>query len=106
MDEVMKSVERAEILLEALPYIRRFSNRTIVIKYGGHAMMDEDLKVNFARDVVMMKYIGIPPVMVHGDGPQIGGFLKKLGKDSKFVQGMRVTDQETMDTSRWCSSVR
>jgi len=97
MDEVMKSVERAEILLEALPYIRRFSNRTIVIKYGGHAMVDEDLKVNFARDVVMMKYIGIHPVVVHGGGPQIGGFLKKLGKDSKFVQGMRVTDQETMD---------
>jgi acetylglutamate kinase len=97
MDNVKKSVERADILLEALPYIRRFYGKTIVIKYGGHAMADEELKENFARDVVMMKYIGINPVVVHGGGPQIGGFLKKLGKDSKFVQGMRVTDEETMD---------
>ena len=97
MDDVKKSVERADVLIEALPYIRRFSNRTVVIKYGGHAMVDEELKANFARDVVMMKYIGIHPVVVHGGGPQIGSFLKKLGKDSKFVQGMRVTDQETMD---------
>jgi len=97
MDNVEKSIERAEILLEALPYIRRFYNKTIVIKYGGHAMVDEDLKNQFAKDVVMMKYIGIHPVVVHGGGPQIGDFLKKLGKDSKFVQGMRVTDEETMD---------
>ncbi|MBU1149491.1 MAG: acetylglutamate kinase [Proteobacteria bacterium] len=97
MDDVKKSVERADILLEALPYIRRFYGKTIVIKYGGHAMADEELKENFARDVVMMKYIGINPVVVHGGGPQIGSFLKKLGKDSKFVQGMRVTDEETMD---------
>jgi acetylglutamate kinase len=97
MDNVEKSIERAEILLEALPYIRRFYNKTIVIKYGGHAMVDEDLKNQFARDVVMMKYIGIHPVVVHGGGPQIGDFLKKLGKDSTFVQGMRVTDEETMD---------
>ncbi|MBU2055701.1 MAG: acetylglutamate kinase [Proteobacteria bacterium] len=97
MDAVKKSVERADILLEALPYIRRFYGKTVVIKYGGHAMVDEELKNNFARDVVMMKYIGIHPVVVHGGGPQIGRFLKKLGKDSKFVQGMRVTDQETMD---------
>lgn len=97
MDNVEKSIERAEILLEALPYIRRFYNKTIVIKYGGHAMVDEDLKNQFARDVVMMKYIGIHPVVVHGGGPQIGDFLKKLGKDSRFVQGMRVTDEETMD---------
>jgi len=97
MDNVEKSIERAEILLEALPYIRRFYNKTIVIKYGGHAMVDEELKNQFARDVVMMKYIGIHPVVVHGGGPQIGSFLKKLGKDSKFVQGMRVTDEETMD---------
>ena len=97
MDDVKKSVERADILLEALPYIRRFYGKTIVIKYGGHAMEDEELKENFARDVVMMKYIGINPVVVHGGGPQIGSFLKKLGKDSKFVQGMRVTDEETMD---------
>lgn len=97
MDDVKKSVERADILLEALPYIRRFCGKTIVIKYGGHAMVDEDLKDSFARDVVMMKYIGINPVVVHGGGPQIGSFLKKLGKDSKFIQGMRVTDEETMD---------
>ena len=97
MDDVKKSVERADILLEALPYIRRFYGKTIVIKYGGHAMVDEELKDSFARDVVMMKYIGINPVVVHGGGPQIGSFLKKLGKDSKFVQGMRVTDEETMD---------
>jgi acetylglutamate kinase len=97
MDDVKKSVERADILIEALPYIRRFYGKTIVIKYGGHAMEDEELKENFARDVVMMKYIGINPVVVHGGGPQIGSFLKKLGKDSKFVQGMRVTDEETMD---------
>lgn len=97
MDDVKNSVERADILIEALPYIRRFYGKTIVIKYGGHAMVDEDLKDSFARDVVMMKYIGINPVVVHGGGPQIGSFLKKLGKVSKFVQGMRVTDEETMD---------
>ncbi|MEI8172969.1 MAG: acetylglutamate kinase [Deltaproteobacteria bacterium] len=97
MDNVKKSMERAEILLEALPYIRRFYNKTIVIKYGGHAMIDDELKDSFARDVVMMKYIGIHPVVIHGGGPQIGDFLKKLGIDSKFVQGMRVTDEETMN---------
>jgi acetylglutamate kinase len=97
MDEIKKSLERAEVLIEALPYIRRFSGKTVVIKYGGHAMVDEELKDNFARDVVMMKYIGIHPVVVHGGGPQIGTFLKKLGKTSQFIQGMRVTDEETMD---------
>ncbi len=97
MEDVKKSVERADILVEALPYIRRFYGKTIVIKYGGHAMVDEELKSNFARDVVMMKYIGINPVVVHGGGPQIGSFLKKLGINSKFIQGMRVTDEETMD---------
>ena len=97
MEDIQKIVDRADILLEALPYIRRFSNRTIVIKYGGHAMVDEELKRNFALDVVMMKYIGMNPVIVHGGGPQIGTYLKKLGKESRFVQGMRVTDQETMD---------
>ena len=94
MDNMAKSVERADILLEALPYIRRFYGKTVVIKYGGHAMVDRDLKDSFARDVVMMKYIGIHPVVVHGGGPQIGSFLKKLGKDSQFIQGMRVTDEE------------
>ena len=97
MQNIQSSMERADILLEALPYIRRFYNKTIVIKYGGHAMVDEDLKDKFARDVVMMKYIGINPVVVHGGGPQIGGFLKKLGKESTFIQGMRVTDEETMN---------
>ena len=82
MDDVKKSVERAEILIEALPYIRRFFNKTVVIKYGGHAMVDGELKDNFARDVVLMKYIGINPVVVHGGGPQIGSLLKKLGKES------------------------
>jgi acetylglutamate kinase len=96
MDDVKKSVERADILLEALPYIRRFYNKTVVIKYGGHAMVDEELKKMFAMDVVMMKYIGINPVVVHGGGPQIGTILKKFGKESRFVQGMRVTDEETM----------
>ena len=97
MDDVKTSMERAEILVEALPYIRRFFNKTVVIKYGGHAMVDEELKNNFARDLVLMKYIGINAVVVHGGGPQIGSLLKKLGKESKFVQGMRVTDEETMD---------
>ena len=93
MDDIKTSVERADILVEALPYIRRFFNKTVVIKYGGHAMVDEELKNNFARDVVLMKYIGINPVVVHGGGPQIGSLLKKLGKESKFIQGMRVTDE-------------
>jgi len=90
-------MERADILLEALPYIKRFYNKTIVIKYGGHAMVDDELKDKFAQDVVMMKYIGINPVIVHGGGPQIGTLLKKFGKESKFIQGMRVTDEETMN---------
>jgi acetylglutamate kinase len=97
MNSIEKPMEKAEILLEALPYIRRFYNRTVVIKYGGHAMVDEELKQSFARDVLMMKYIGINPVVVHGGGPQIGAFLKKLGKDARCVQGMRVTDEETMN---------
>ena len=97
VDQVQQSMARADVLLEALPYIRRFYNKTIVIKYGGHAMVDDALKNAFARDIVMMKYIGINPVVVHGGGPQIGTFLKKLGKDSTFIQGMRVTDEETMD---------
>jgi acetylglutamate kinase len=95
-DMKLGAQERAEILLEALPYIRRFYNKTIVVKYGGHAMVDDELKKLFAMDVVMMKYIGINPVVVHGGGPQIGAVLKKLGKESQFIQGMRVTDEETM----------
>jgi len=96
MNNVEISMERADILLEALPYIRRFYNKTVVVKYGGHAMVDDVLKDSFARDLVLMKYIGIHPVVVHGGGPQIGSFLKKVGKDSQFIQGMRVTDAETM----------
>ena len=97
MENISNSIERADILLETLPYIRRFYNKTIVIKYGGHAMIDDELKNKFAQDVVMMKYIGLNPVVVHGGGPQIGEHLKKFGKESKFIQGMRVTDQETMN---------
>lgn len=87
----------ARVLIEALPYIRRFRGKTVVIKYGGNAMVDEPLKQGFARDVVLMKLVGINPVIVHGGGPQIGALLKRLGKASEFVQGMRVTDAETMD---------
>ena len=87
----------AEVLTEALPYIKRFRGKSIVIKYGGNAMSDEVLKAGFARDVVLMKLVGMSPVVVHGGGPQIGATLEKLGKESKFVEGMRVTDSETMD---------
>ena len=89
--------DTARILIEALPYIQRFAGTTVVIKYGGNAMENEELKNSFARDVVMMKQVGIHPVIVHGGGPQIGELLERLGKESKFVQGMRVTDRETMD---------
>jgi len=87
----------AHVLTEALPYIQRFGGKTIVIKYGGNAMVDEELKAGFARDVVLMKLVGINPVVVHGGGPQIGNLLARLGKQTEFVQGMRVTDAETMD---------
>ncbi len=87
----------AKVLIEALPYIRRFSGKTMVVKYGGNAMVDDTLKASFARDVVLMKLVGINPVVVHGGGPQIGKLLEQIGKESKFVDGMRVTDSETMD---------
>ena len=90
-------IQKAEILLDALPYIRRFSGKTFVIKYGGHAMVDEDLKASFAQDIVLLKFVGMNPVIVHGGGPQIGGMLKQLNIESTFVRGMRVTDQATMD---------
>ena len=89
--------DRAKVLIEALPYIRRFTNATMVVKYGGHAMVDENLKKDFALDIVLMKYVGLNPVVVHGGGPQIGSFLKKLSIQSEFVDGMRVTDKQTMD---------
>lgn len=84
----------ARVLTEALPYIQRFKGKTVVIKYGGNAMTDERLKSGFARDVVLMKLVGINPVVVHGGGPQIGQLLARIGKESEFVQGMRVTDAE------------
>lgn len=87
----------ARVLIEALPYIQKFSGKTIVIKYGGNAMIDEQLKSSFARDIVLLKQVGIHPVIVHGGGPQIGQTLEKLGKKSKFIQGMRITDSETME---------
>jgi acetylglutamate kinase len=87
----------ASVLSESLPYIQKFRGKTIVIKYGGNAMVDEELKSSFARDIVLMKSVGMNPIVVHGGGPQIGNTLKKIGKESEFVNGMRVTDSETMD---------
>lgn len=87
----------AHVLIEALPYIQRFKGKTLVIKYGGNAMTEEHLKNSFARDIVLLKLVGIHPVVVHGGGPQIGQLLQKLGKTSEFIKGMRVTDAETMD---------
>lgn len=92
-----KLIQKAEILLESLPYIKNFHSKTIVIKYGGNAMVSEDLKKNFALNIVMMKYIGINPVVIHGGGPQIDETLKALGIQSQFVQGQRVTSKETID---------
>ena len=89
--------EKAQVLAEALPYIRRFQDKTIVVKYGGNAMTDPTLKESFARDVVLLKLVGMNPVVVHGGGPQIDQLLKRIGKQGQFVQGMRVTDEETMD---------
>jgi acetylglutamate kinase len=94
----MKSlIDKAEVLIEALPYMQRFYDKTFVIKYGGAAMVDEDLKRSFCQDVTLLKFIGLNPVVVHGGGPQIGSVLKQMGKESRFVDGMRVTDEETMD---------
>jgi acetylglutamate kinase len=90
-------IEKAAVLVEALPYIRRFRDKTFVIKYGGHAMEDAELRASFARDVVLLKYIGVRPVVVHGGGPQIEATLARLGKTSSYVDGLRVTDAETME---------
>lgn len=92
-----KFIGKAEVLMEALPYIQRFYGKTFVIKYGGSAMADEELKASFAQDMVLLKYVGINPVVVHGGGPQINEVLQKMGTPTQFVRGMRVTDQETMD---------
>ncbi len=89
--------DTAEILIEALPYIQRLDGKTVVVKYGGNAMIDEALKSSFAQDIVLLKQVGVNPVIVHGGGPQIGKLLKRIGKESQFIQGMRVTDSETMD---------
>ncbi|MCH9674517.1 MAG: acetylglutamate kinase [Gammaproteobacteria bacterium] len=94
--ESQAAMEVARVLTDALPYIQRFVGKTIVIKYGGNAMTDEHLKQGFARDVVLMKLVGMNPVVVHGGGPQIGQMLKRIGKESTFIAGMRVTDEETM----------
>jgi acetylglutamate kinase len=93
--------EKAEILSQALPYIRRFHGKTIVIKYGGNAMTDPALQQDFAEDVVLLKLVGLNPVVVHGGGPQIEGALSRLGKKGEFIQGMRVTDEETMEVVEW-----
>jgi len=90
-------IDKADILIEALPYIRRYYDKTIVVKYGGHAMMDKELKVSFARDMVLLKYIGIRLVIVHGGGPQIDTTLQAMGRTSRFIDGRRVTDDATME---------
>jgi acetylglutamate kinase len=94
---MISNSDRAKVLVEALPYIQRFHKATIVVKYGGHAMVDERLKKGFALDIILMKYVGLNPIVIHGGGPQIGDFLKRLAIKSEFVDGMRVTDEQTMD---------
>jgi acetylglutamate kinase len=99
-DQIKKTDQQhriAHVLIESLPYIQKFKGKTVVIKFGGNAMTDDQLKHFFAKDIVLMKLVGINPIVVHGGGPQIGKLLKKLGKSTEFVDGMRVTDQETMD---------
>jgi len=94
---MQKLIEKAKILIEAMPYIQTFRGKTFVIKYGGNAMIDEALKQGFAQDVVLLRFIGINPVIVHGGGPQIGKIMERMGKKSSFISGQRVTDEETMD---------
>ncbi len=101
MADAQSSVDVAKILTEAMPYIRRFHGKTIVVKYGGNAMIDPALQAAFAQDVVLLKLVGMNPVVVHGGGPQIDNALDKLGKKGTFIQGMRVTDKETMDVVEW-----
>ncbi|RYG09278.1 MAG: acetylglutamate kinase, partial [Burkholderiales bacterium] len=93
--------DKAEILAQALPYIRKFHGKTLVIKYGGNAMTDPALQADFAEDVVLLKLVGMNPVVVHGGGPQIETALNRLGKKGQFIQGMRVTDEETMEVVEW-----
>ncbi len=94
---IKNSIEKVSTLIESLPYIREFSGKTVVVKYGGHAMTDETLRLSFARDISLLKLVGINPVIVHGGGPQIEKLLEQIGKKSEFIQGLRVTDDETMD---------
>jgi acetylglutamate kinase len=95
--DIGNRIQQASILVEALPYIRKFSGKTIVVKYGGHAMTDETLRQSFARDIVLLRYVGMHPVIVHGGGPQIGETMQRLGLQPRFVEGLRVTDAATMD---------
>jgi len=97
---MFESIEKVEILIEAMPYIRAFQNKTVVIKYGGHAMVNEDLKKKVAQDIAFLQYSGLRPVIVHGGGPEITQMLAKIGKKSEFVNGMRVTDAETVDMAQ------
>lgn len=97
MLSLSRATEVAQVLSEALPYIQRFSGRTIIVKYGGNAMIDQSLKASFASDIVLMQTVGMRPIVVHGGGPQIGDLLERLNIESKFVNGMRVTNEETMD---------
>ncbi len=97
MSDLKELVQKADILLEALPYLREFAGKTIVIKYGGAAMVQDELKASFARDIVLMKFIGIDPVIVHGGGPQINKTLARMGVESRFIEGHRVTDEETVN---------
>jgi acetylglutamate kinase len=97
MLSLARATEVAQVLSEALPYIQKFAGRTIVVKYGGNAMTDENLKASFARDIVLMQAVGMRPIVVHGGGPQIGELLERLNIESKFIDGMRVTTEETMD---------
>src|SRR5437773_7806067 len=90
-------IGKAQLLMRALPYLQRFYGKTFLIKYGGHAMVEEELKESFAQDIVLLKYVGINPVIVHGGGPQINQLLTQLGIEPQFVRGMRVTDPQTMD---------
>ena len=94
---MQKLINKANVLIEALPYIQRFNNKTVVIKYGGNAMVEEHLKEGFANDIILLKLIGINPVIVHGGGPQIGKVLAEMGRETNFIQGMRVTDSATMN---------
>src|SRR5262245_38718345 len=95
--DMTEHVQQAHTLIEALPYLQQFANKTVVVKYGGHAMTDEALRHSFARDMVLLKCIGVRPVVVHGGGPQIDATMKRMGIQAQFVAGLRVTDAETMD---------